>query len=72
MKRKIAFEEHMAVPETVAETKAFAGESGRWDEFTDEILDLDEKRLAYMDRAGHRARHPVAERAGGAVDSRCG
>ena len=52
MKNKIAFEEHMAVAETVAETKAFAGESGKWDEFTHDILDLDGKRLEYMDRAG--------------------
>ena len=52
MNGKIAFEEHMAISETVAETKVFAGESGRWDEFRDDILDLGERRLAYMDRAG--------------------
>lgn len=52
MKGKIGFEEHMAIEDTIAEAKAFAGDSGRWDEFTEEILDLDEKRLAYMDAAG--------------------
>ena len=51
MKGKIAFEEHMAVEETVSHAKAFAGESGRWDEFTLELLDL-EKRLAAMDETG--------------------
>jgi 2,3-dihydroxybenzoate decarboxylase len=49
---KIGFEEHMAIEETVGETKAFAGDSGKWDEFTQEILDLEELRLASMDRAG--------------------
>ncbi|MBT8099099.1 MAG: amidohydrolase family protein [Gammaproteobacteria bacterium] len=52
MQRKIAFEEHMAIPETLADSKGFAGESGRWDEFAEEILDLDERRLGAMDRAG--------------------
>ena len=41
----------MAVEETVSHAKAFAGESGRWDEFTLELLDL-EKRLAAMDETG--------------------
>lgn len=52
MKGKIAFEEHMAIEESLQSAKAFAGESGRWDEFSEEILDLDEQRLATMDRAG--------------------
>lgn len=52
MKNKIAFEEHMGVPESVEETKAFAGDSGWFDEFTGELLDLDDKRLGYMDKAG--------------------
>ena len=42
MKGKIAFEEHMAIEETLAQTKDFAGDSGRFDEFSNEILDLDE------------------------------
>jgi len=49
---KIVFEEHMAVPETTAETKDFAGESGRFDAFTQEILDLDDIRLGMMDESG--------------------
>lgn len=52
MQGKIAFEEHMAIPETTAETRDFAGESGRFDDFTTEILDLDGIRLEAMDRAG--------------------
>ncbi len=52
MKGKIAFEEHIAVEETVGHAKAFAGESGRWDEFTLELLDVEEKRLAAMDKTG--------------------
>lgn len=52
MKGKIAFEEHMAIEETLAQTKDFAGDSGRFDEFSNEILDLDELRLATMDRTG--------------------
>ena len=50
--RKIGFEEHFAIPETLGETRAFAGESGKWDEFQAEILDLDELRLEFMDNAG--------------------
>ena len=52
MKGKIAFEEHLAVEETVSNAKAFAGDSGRWDDFTLELLDVDEKRLAFMDKTG--------------------
>ena len=52
MQGKIGFEEHMGIPETVEATRAFAGESGKWDEFTHDILDLDARRLAYMDKAG--------------------
>ena len=52
MKGKIAFEEHMAIDETVGNAKAFAGDSGRWDDFSLELLDVDEKRLAFMDKTG--------------------
>jgi len=52
MNGKMAFEEHMAIPETLDDSKGFAGESGRWDEFAEEILDLDSKRLTMMDQAG--------------------
>ena len=52
MQGKIAFEEHMAIPDTLGDSKVFAGESASWDEFTDDILDLDDKRITYMDKAG--------------------
>jgi len=52
MKGKIAFEEHFALTETLGETRSFAGDSGKWDEFTREILDLGEERLEYMDKTG--------------------
>ena len=52
MRGKIAFEEHMAIEETLGETKPFAGESGKWDEFTVDILDVAGRRIAYMDQAG--------------------
>lgn len=52
MQGKIAFEEHFAVAETLGETRSFAGESGRWDDFTREILDLGAERLSHMDDAG--------------------
>ena len=52
MNGKIAFEEHMSIESTLGDSKGFAGESGRWDEFSHELLDLDEKRLAFMDDAG--------------------
>lgn len=52
MKNKIALEEHMAIPDTIAETRDFAGESGRYEAFVEEILDLDEARLGMMDDAG--------------------
>jgi predicted TIM-barrel fold metal-dependent hydrolase len=52
MKGKIAFEEHFAIPETTEGAKPFAGDSGIWDDFTREILDLDEERLEHMDKSG--------------------
>ena len=52
MKGKVAFEEHMAIEETLQATHKFAGESGRWDDFTKEILDLDDIRLETMDKTG--------------------
>jgi 2,3-dihydroxybenzoate decarboxylase len=52
MQGKIAFEEHFAVEETLGETHSFAGDSGKWDEFTADILDLGQRRLDYMDAAG--------------------
>jgi len=52
MKGKIAFEEHFAVEETLQETRNFAGDSGIWDEFTRQILDLYDERLEHMDKTG--------------------
>jgi len=52
MEGKIAFEEHCAVEETVEETRSFAGESGRFDDFSLELLDLGSKRLDFMDKTG--------------------
>lgn len=52
MQGKIAFEEHFAIEETLGETRAFAGDSGKWEEFTAEILDLGATRLSFMDAAG--------------------
>jgi 2,3-dihydroxybenzoate decarboxylase len=52
VKGKIAFEEHCAIEETLGETRNFAGDSGMWDEFTEQILDLDDRRLEHMDKSG--------------------
>ena len=52
MKGKIAFEEHVAIEETIEATRSFSGESGRWDDHVREILDLGNERLDHMDRSG--------------------
>ncbi|MSQ62501.1 MAG: amidohydrolase [Betaproteobacteria bacterium] len=52
MKNKIAFEEHFAIEETLEQTRSFAGDSGVWDDFTREILDLGNERLEQMDKTG--------------------
>lgn len=52
MQGKIAFEEHMAIPETLEDTRSFAGDSGKWDEFTRQILGLGDERLEIMDKTG--------------------
>lgn len=52
MKGKIAFEEHAAIEETLEQTRSFAGDSGRWDDHAEQILDLGARRLEGMDRAG--------------------
>jgi 2,3-dihydroxybenzoate decarboxylase len=49
---KIAFEEHMALQETLEDSRSFAGGSGKWDEFARQILDIGDERLAGMDRNG--------------------
>lgn len=52
MDGKIVFEEHMAIPETLEETRNFAGESADYDDFTREILDMGDYRLELMDKTG--------------------
>jgi 2,3-dihydroxybenzoate decarboxylase len=52
MQGKIAFEEHFAIEETLEETRSFAGDSGKWEAFTRQILDLDGERLEIMDKTG--------------------
>lgn len=52
MEGKIAFEEHFALEETLDQARAFAGDSGIWDDFTRELLDLGAERLGHMDATG--------------------
>jgi gamma-resorcylate decarboxylase len=52
MKGKIAFEEHMSIPETLEETRVFAGGSGRFDDFSRQILDVADERLEGMEKNG--------------------
>jgi len=52
MKGKIAFEEHMAIEETVEATRAFSEDSGHWDDHVRQLLDLGNERLEHMDRTG--------------------
>jgi predicted TIM-barrel fold metal-dependent hydrolase len=52
MQGKIAFEEHMSLEDTLEDSRSFAGGSGKWDEFARQILDLDDERLAGMERNG--------------------
>ena len=52
MQGKIAFEEHFAIEETHEETRSFAGDSGQWEKFSRQILDLGEERLGLMDQTG--------------------
>lgn len=52
MKGKIGFEEHFAIEETLEQTRNFAGDSGVWDDFTRQILDLGDERLGHMDATG--------------------
>src|SRR6185437_751717 len=52
MDGKIAFEEHFAIEDTLEHSRSFAGDSGKWDDFTRQLLDLDSERLEHMDAAG--------------------
>lgn len=49
---KIAFEEHMAIEETVDQTSAYAGDSEDFGRFRRQILDLGNERLEGMERNG--------------------
>lgn len=48
MQNKIAFEEHVAVPETLEQTRPFAGDSGQWGDFARRLLDTESERLDGM------------------------
>lgn len=52
MEGKIVFEEHMALQETLEDTRTFVGEFGKWDELERRILDVGDARLAGMDKNG--------------------
>ena len=52
MHGKIAFEEHCAIEETLEGNRVIAGESGKWDDFARQILDLGNERLEGMNRNG--------------------
>ncbi len=52
MQGKIALEEHMAIEETLEGSRNFAGDSGRWEAFSRELLDLGERRIEAMERNG--------------------
>src|SRR5439155_19595526 len=52
MNGKIAFEEHMSLPETLEDARIFAVGSGKWEEFAREILDIGDERLAGMEKNG--------------------
>ena len=52
MQGKIAFEEHMAIQETIEATRAFSEDSGHWDDHVRKILDVGSERLGYMDETG--------------------
>src|SRR5438067_12491958 len=52
MNGKIAFEEHMSLPETLEDARIFAGGSGRFEEFARQILDIGDERLAGMEKNG--------------------
>jgi 2,3-dihydroxybenzoate decarboxylase len=52
MRGKIAFEEHCAIPETIAQTQAFAGESTDYEKFCRQMLDMDAERIERMDSNG--------------------
>ena len=52
MDGKIVFEEHMAIPDTLDDSRTFAEGSGKWDQFARQILDIEDERIARMDSNG--------------------
>src|SRR5262249_45390779 len=52
MDGKVAFEEHFAIEDPLEHSRSFAGDSGKWDDFTRQLLDLGSERLDHMDEAG--------------------
>jgi gamma-resorcylate decarboxylase len=52
MRGKIAFEEHLAIEETMEQTRSFASDSTRLDRFNRQILDIGQERLEIMDKTG--------------------
>jgi 2,3-dihydroxybenzoate decarboxylase len=52
MKGKIAFEEHMSLPETLEDARTFVGGAAKWEDFERQILDVGDERLEGMDRNG--------------------
>jgi 2,3-dihydroxybenzoate decarboxylase len=51
MQGKIALEEHFAIPETLMDSAGFVPDS-YWPELKERLLDIQDKRLAQMDRHG--------------------
>src|SRR5919206_3128642 len=51
MQGKIGLEEHFAIPETLSDSKGFLPEA-TWPELKSRILDIQERRIAEMDRHG--------------------
>src|ERR1700704_6474577 len=51
MQGKIALEEHFAIPETLMDSAGFVPDSC-WPELKERLLDIQDKRLAQMDRHG--------------------
>ncbi len=52
MRGKIAFEEHIAIKETMEQTRSFATDSVRMNQFDRQILDVGDGRLEIMDKTG--------------------
>jgi gamma-resorcylate decarboxylase len=52
MRGKIAFEEHLAIEETMEQTRSFASDSTRLNRFNRQILDIGQERLEIMDKTG--------------------